>query len=345
MEQNNETIFILGAGASVHRGFLTGKELIDNISKVLQKYLFLQCIVPDHFSLSYYKGLRDFRELLLKERPQSIDNFLTKYSHNKNIINTGKSLICQVLSHCQAFPGYLNRTGYIIPSYKLKPSDNWYELFYEKIISTSENSKTDFPQIKIFTFNYDLSLEFFFETLISNDKRFDERVKNILIETFMSRIVHIYGSIYKYMDADKTIGANFCGSDALERYRAVWRYSRVGMTSSFHESTFLKNNIKVIGEDRSSDDKIFLDIKKSISNATRIFILGFGFDTQNIKLIGLDKLSDNKNLKAIYYTNYMGDTKIHHITKNLFGNLPVRIKSSEKVVFEALYSDFNFRFL
>jgi hypothetical protein len=259
------TLFILGAGASKPYGYPTGKELRAYICKKLPG-IFSAIIGkdrelgnPDRVILN--KDMKKFAEIFKKSSIQSVDQFLAL---NPSFSDIGRMAIAT------AILGYENR-----PRFNMEVEDSfqdWYSFLYKRMTEgfSSKESWKEFKKnnISFVTFNYDRSLEHF--TYTSFIHSFWEIKDAILLHNYTEYIpfpfVHVYGQI------DNPVWKG--GSKYAEGYDD---YQRIDT---------LKDNIRIIG-DRVKGLKE--DIAALFNKATRIFFLGFGYAPENMEVLGLPK--------------------------------------------------------
>ena len=257
------TVFILGAGASHPYNFPLGKTLIDRILELTiislynkngnfnspndpKKYL-LQQFGPDHIT--------QFNRLLRDSRLNSIDYFLTL---NPEFIKLGVYCI-----------------GYIIlkseNEFKFGDGD-WYTYLWNELASHNPNN-FDF---KIYTFNYDRSLETFLKERLNATFYKDQKKQKEFLDAIP--ICHLHGKL-----SDIHFGKleHIISDTTLER---------------------LSNEIKIISQ--VSVDNNFRSLQRDLASAEHILFLGFGFHPDNMNRIGLEKmpLIHNDNSKYIYAT-------------------------------------------
>jgi hypothetical protein len=95
-------------------------------------------------------------------------------------------------------------------------------------------------------------------------------------------------------------------SDAI--YQLKNNFLRIRRAIELHE------NIKLIPErEAGKDSKELEEYQMKIKNSSKITIIGFGFDRNNIKIIGLptnkDKWAGFLDKKILHYHNYNGKMK------------------------------------
>jgi hypothetical protein len=219
----------------------------------------------------------ELKELVEFYDPLSIDSFLSQQSINFPFVkDLGKFLIAyNILASENA------------DSFKMNKADNWYRVFYSALISgkTPEQLVEEPLFVTVVTFNYDVSLEYYLISRIRKSGLFTSEQAEQFIEKVLSKIVHVYGSVRDVA----------CESFELEYGRHA---DDGGMRKPelFKSALLAKDRIKVIYEQRDRDQRIH-DIMMA---AKRIFVLGFAFDEDNLKLL----LPQNFAAKLSYGEGY-----------------------------------------
>jgi hypothetical protein len=120
--------------------------------------------------------------------------------------------------------------------------------------------------VKFITFNYDRSLEhFLYERLLATFAISDDQALAIVRKL---AILHVYGSLGRF-------GISVSGTDLP--------YQPTHNTQSL---LIAANAIRVIPEARDDSDE-FKTAREWLSHAERICFLGFGFDSLNVRRLGI----------------------------------------------------------
>lgn len=305
-----ETVLVLGAGASVHYGYPTGDELITNIKQTITSTEFVDSTYgePEGFYLndqdSRYKELNhklDFFD------PLSIDTFLMQNSNNKQLVDAGKDMIAYEILKNED-PEKL-KSNY---RYRGEIRGNWYRFLLHSLFAKRDDeaftdtiadlTNTETPlNLKIITFNYDISLEFYFGSRINNPTFIEAKQKEVLLGKLTSNILHIYGQI----------------GGVKRPFADYGRHNRTTYTTLSKAESW-KNSIHVIGEDRGNEEVLAAATKAKdwLKSAKKVFFLGYGFNDDNNKLLELDKTCMNAN--QVYYVNYGGSQRIDRSAQELF---------------------------
>jgi hypothetical protein len=205
----NNTVFVLGAGASWHYGYPTGEGLVDQVVNMAQRLLAYcdnrirsgQVIqyLPDYVSRRIdpklgIQGAKQGWEQVKTEcqqllsrlttvQPLLIDRFLAL---NPSLRPIGKLMIAAVILECEA--ATQQRDG------------GWYRFIIHKLLQGCRTS-ADLLQnnVRFVTFNYDASLEHhLFAALDATDILDRADVERFLEK---DRIIHTYGCVREHVPA------------------------------------------------------------------------------------------------------------------------------------------------
>jgi hypothetical protein len=293
-----DTLFILGAGASFPYGFPTGKELRRKICKEFsQDYSVLikhrASPTPDYFDGDEIKIAVNFANIFFKSSTPSIDLFLAR---NHNFSEIGRKAIA--LTIWKAENNSIFRED-------VDQSQDWYSYLYQRMTETltdPDNYKLiDQNKISFITFNYDRSLEYFLYESIINSFISIPRTQPPRGDLFPFSIQHVYGQL-AYLP--------WQGTHYLDYAAKINNLDFIN----------IYNNIKVIYDRTGSDLTI---IKDQISKAKRIFFLGFGFAKENLEALGIPELLTGD--QKIYGTAFgMTEKEITSVRKTLSQNFKTK---------------------
>lgn len=270
---NKKTTFILGAGSSVEIGYPLGSALIKEIIN-------LALIIYDKHEvkeIGLYKNdkLIELVKKLEQLGNDSIDQFL---AINPEFENEVRTLICAVILLSQD-RGVLETDNQNI----------WLFRFFHSIYDgylNEEEIRSSIGNLKIITFNYDMSLEYFLYQKIKAtsvlSKHFEYIKENL-------KIYHVYGSVYSIEDLD----ANYKRYNQIESILEAYKLINQGRCSI---KAALPNKIKELTE----NNKV-IEIRSHIENSDNIVILGYGFNKMNNELLDL-----TNRLLAYKETNEQG---------------------------------------
>lgn len=254
------TLFILGAGASKPYGYPTGIELrrfiCDNFPDIFTNLYRGEQEASDAAS----QKAKDFSSYFDKSNTPSIDLFLAR---NQDDAKFGKKAIVVSIMESEKSSN-LNETH-------VQPSENWYFYLYSRMTDhmITPDSYNDFSKnkVSILTFNYDRSLDYYFENSLINSYH-SKNQQEIRNQLSCMEIHHIYG----YFDKIPSNGGR--------GYKSPYNLSDLERCS---------NNIRIVHEIGEEYQKA----KEFIENAERIFILGFGYAPENMEAIGMPKAIKN----------------------------------------------------
>ncbi|WP_170868430.1 hypothetical protein [Desulfatibacillum alkenivorans] len=265
-----KTVFVLGAGASMHYGYPSGETLLREIQKILN--------APDSFAhkvineLSHYGhiegDIKRFAKALGETGRSSIDAFL---EHRPEFIDIGKHFIASVL----------------IPNEKAEPLSatarnlkmgNWFQYLYNKMNSKFEEFGDN--QISFVTLNYDRSLEHFLFSALQAD--YGKGENDCAEQLDKIPIIHVHGQLGLLPWQDKKAGRAYASGIDIERKREEFQTSA--------------RAIKIIHEVENADDiPEFIKAQRLMNEANQIYFLGFGYDPTNCKRL---KIPDSSVWKA-----------------------------------------------
>lgn len=258
-----ETLFILGAGASVPYCYPTGNELRNDICRNFEKRIVeLTEKDPESSPLDVRqisKEAHEFTNVFFNSSTPSIDLFLARNRHFSEI---GKKAI--VLSILESEKNSRFREN------MLDRTQDWYSYLFQKmtedLIQPESYDYFDANQVAFATFNYDRSLEHFLYESLSN--AFSSAPRDKIIRQLRSiQIFHVYGIV-----------------DKLPWQGGETEYGNDFSINSINE---MKNNIRLIHE------RIRLDIRAmevAMHNASRFYFLGFGYAEENVNVLGIRKV-------------------------------------------------------
>ena len=334
---NEETVFILGAGASWHYGCPTGEDLVNEIRKKADKLVidWKRAEAEDNLTKyipNYFKKLdnnpKQARDNFIKEceliqnklrwiNPLSIDLFLET---NPDLQNIGKLLIGLVLLECETeyemHKGNLNRKtqlisfpdienqkrGHVIDVKKCK--DDWCRFIVHEMVSgCSQSCDLLNNKVSFITFNYDVTLENRIYQAISQIGYFNNEDKRKFF-TRENFVFHVYGQLRNPSFENKLFGT-FPRHEDLNYENMV-----KGLNLAWEAAGKLKT---IIESERDSDSSIIEEAKKKLKSAAQIFVLGYGFDSTNNQLLQLNETLRWSREWAIKvcFTNFNNSNRIN----------------------------------
>ncbi|TRV71203.1 MAG: hypothetical protein EWV52_14085 [Microcystis panniformis Mp_MB_F_20051200_S6D] len=263
------TVFVLGAGASIPYGFPSGAELRKEICQnAITRESSLTFEMLNNNNELEVGHIVEFANAFLDSSVNSIDSFLAR---NPKYVDVGKFAIAAVLCKKED-PSAFKR---------LDNDDNWYAALWNALIAdvdTIEELKRN--TIKVVTFNYDRSLEYFLHTAIKNT--FGASDAEALNALSFIPILHVYGSLGEYREGGRSYQQN---NDSIALRIAA-------------------DSIKIIPEARERD-ATFLKAQDWFREAEVICFLGFGFDKLNVRRLNLSTIISERSVMGRFTPNFI----------------------------------------
>lgn len=279
------TLFILGAGASASYGYPTGSELRRLIIKEFVADFHNSLFPQERIHLPNSSFIKEFAYAFDKSDDILIDYFLHT-CNNESYVNIGKQAIALYIQ--KADEQYLS-------SWNIEfNKDDWYPILFSKLIDGINDPKyLSERKINFITFNYDRLVEYKLLTSVKYkygiawDKA-SEYISHI-------KIKHVFGEV------------NFISP-------AVYQLGRKDFFQTDYQ-TVVNNakTIKTIGERNSLD---LSEIRDLIANASRIIFLGFGFNQENIDLLNI-KHDANRDTKIFGTSFKLNENRVKEITNKI----------------------------
>lgn len=311
-----DTVFILGAGASCPYGYPTGVELrnliytsgIEVIKKIVKTKLKSR---RELYRMHTYELGKIIEH---SNSDDQIDWIIKKFESSKPYLaNIGKMLITHFILTSEKES--ITEEGTL----KSNPEQDWYQELFSTMTKPAPSYDAS-PElfkrnlVTFFTFNYDRSVDYFFKTKIESYydfKYYGSHPKHIYSQF---KPFHIYGVISNLYKDDCLHFGNYQNElSVLEKH---------------------KDDINLI---RTGYDTLnTIDIQETISEANRIYFLGFGYDERNLQLLGFPKiLNDRHEIFGTAYEKTQGE--IDRIKKSIAGNKSIKtIKRFEIKSFDCL---------
>lgn len=267
----SETVLVLGAGASVPYRFPTGAELVRKILEHAEapSSTCFQCLSRNEQVRAIEAKLETLANELRVAQPDSIDEFLER---RPELAETAKVILAIILLNDERVSEkYL---------WDEKTSGHWYKLLKGQLVGPIDSLAKH--KLKIITFNYDRSLEYYLY------KALQPYYANESPEVFVDQIkqipfLHIYGSLGPLQWQSTTKAIPYGPSKP--------RSSQIVSASE---------NVHIMHE--GSNDKVQQNFNKAqewLKWAHNIFFLGFGFHQDNVRRLELvDSISFQNTVKA-----------------------------------------------
>ena len=271
---NSNTVFVLGAGASMPYGFPSGFQLRSRLCAAKEgKSSELANILAEHTGI-FYKDIVHFAQTFRDSNIASIDAFL---SRRDEFVEIGKLAIAATLCACEK-PD-------IIAS---ELDDDWYFALWNAMVAEVHAPEDILKnKIKIVSFNYDRSLEYFLYSSIKNTFALsDADAKNILSQL---PIKHVYGQLGEF-------GSSTNHLPYIEEINGP-------------KLRIAASGIRIIPETREQDE-VFMIARHWFYESLNICFLGFGFDQLNIARLELRDMLEQKqqasgiSLPSVFTSGY-----------------------------------------
>ncbi len=263
---NNDTVLILGAGASMPYGFPSGRELFFNIKKgLVGRSQGTQHLWGKLLTLGIKERiLLEFQSALNYADPPSVDAFL---EHRPEFLEVGKlSMAINLIPYEDE-----NRLFNIGMSDDMPAS--WYRYLMDKL-NAKDCSEFKHNKLSIVTFNYDRSLEHYLYTALKNRYGIEDEECASCLSSIP--IIHVHGSL-----------------GLLPWQQGKYCRSYVN-TVPLPEIALASTQIIVMSEKNESAN-VFNTVYELLRKAAKIFFLGFGYHETNLRRLGMDRLLDNIN--------------------------------------------------
>jgi hypothetical protein len=224
--------------------------------------------------------IEKFIEVFNKSRMRSIDKFM---ANNPALSTIGKYIIAFEILRAETNSLFgeeaklqkdILASGQIDPidllSETLFQGDDWYFYLYNRIIEglVGKDALPDFSNdnLTFITFNYDRSLEQYLYEALRNT--FSEIEEDKITQTLKKlKILHIYGQVASLEWQDR--------SDCV-KYKP-----------NINESLLQRaaGNVRTIYEEQQNPE--LEEARNLLGQADQIFFLGFGYDSENLKVLNL----------------------------------------------------------
>lgn len=251
-----KTVFVLGAGASMDFGFPSGIQLVKNICEKLSEPLSGEFDIVQELGFDSNE-INKFTKALKQSGRMSVDAFL---EGRIDFIGIGKAAITACLVPYEN-PDKLTDLG-------LK-GNNWYEYLFDQMSAPINEIHEN--KIGFITYNYDRSLECFFEMALRNSYN----ATSEQVQQFFNHIpiVHLHGQLGEYAFLDIPYEHD------SRRFSPDFNIPELRAASAI---------IKIIHEEDINNQLQFKQAWKLLQDAEQIAFLGFGFHPKNIERLKLE---------------------------------------------------------
>jgi hypothetical protein len=265
----NNTVFILGAGASAPYGYPTGEQLREYICLHFEDEFGR---IKDNPSTSV---VQEFCYTFKRSSTRSIDLFL---SRNDRFSEIGKIAILLGIFDAERNSRFREDMS---PE---RRNQDWYSYLFHRmtadLITPKDYIHFGKNNVTFITFNYDRSLEYFLHESLKNSfsQIADEEIIRVIKQL---RIYHIYGKVAELPWESSNSGAT-C------KYLTP---DRDPYTNTYDALKSLAKNIRIVHESNQDD---FPDVRRAIMSAERVFFLGFGYARENMEILGIGRILNDK---------------------------------------------------
>ncbi len=291
------TVFVLGAGASFEAGFPLGSELASQIADEVDvprsaqndwqyEKIELMEIIARQFGndkSAAIKAARQIRRGILHSH--SIDDYINLHSNDQVVVKYGKLAIANCILRAEARSKIkLDNSGQLNDFAPL--ADTWYAKLFRIIGKDRQISdrRRFFENISFINFNYDRSLRLYLEHSVA--ALYNIEIQEAIEIVDSVNILHPYGSLgdlnSNFKDSVVHYGENF---ESNRRYSIMKSVDRINTYT-----------------EQSLDQALVKRIHNCMSEAKRVFFLGFGFHRQNVNVLNSEKV----NFPSKYFATSLG---------------------------------------
>lgn len=291
-----KSLLVLGAGASAPYGFPTAHELRKRILSdfALKLRVLMELDFPGELEARYIASETD--ELANKFGFSGIDSIDKFILFNPHLERIGKYSIAVTIND------YETRSTFREKMEKEKEEEDWYSYLYNELIEEIEHANDlpdspSFQNLRIITFNFDRSLEYFlYQSLLNSFENLDNKSMLELIKQI--GVHHVFGQIGSLPYYESPLVVNY--RDKIK----------------FGQLSEICEQINIVAPENQNQSKY----RELVEWADKIFFLGFGFDMENMEILDMFGALDPK--KSIYGTavnldeKEISKIKTHIIDKN-----------------------------
>ena len=339
------TVFVLGAGASWHYGYPTGEQLVDDVidmarrfgsectqamqspyqgrhlPKFVRQYVVGADTGKEARALAKVKGDCDrLVERLQTVRPLVIDYFLFQ---NPSLRAIGTLMIAAVILEREAVWLKVRGNDNRRQRHELRDTfpydrhkDRWDRFIVHKLLNGCEKSSDLLSNnVHFITFNYDASLEY---NLYRSLDVIDMFEKEDIVKFFEDRILHVYGCVHSRIPTE---------ADSID----LNVMAELGKRGNHADAEKLEQRMRLVDKcwdaaqrlrtidqhDKDHEGEAIRSAVAHVRDAKVAFILGYGFDANNNKRIGLDQMSITRGVKTVLFTNFGDPNSVNKKVSNL----------------------------
>lgn len=329
---STETVFVIGAGASVEVKLPDGQKLKEIISDKLNLgFEWREQTSGDPqitAALRYYcdvnnEDVQKYGEKACQASQAlplaiSIDNFIDSHRNTKEIELCGKLAIVQSILEAEkeSLLYFDNgRSDTDIDWDNLK--NTWYLKFFHAITENCEFEQLQerFSLITLVIFNYDRCIEHFLVYAVKRyyDVSFEAARKIVSVVN----ILHPYGKVGRILSNNTRENVDF------------------GCYVSKEKLVELAGTIRTFTESIDKENSYLDSLHEKISSAERIIFLGFGFHVQNMQILTLPKATQKGFAGFFQFPNcYASSFKIEDDGQNIIKRRIASLFDNELMGFE-----------
>lgn len=255
----NNTVLILGAGASEPYGFPLGASLVDQICAELLEGG--DTAIMSRLAKLGFENRREvvrFASDLRSARPYSIDAFIEMRQEFRDI---GKAAIADVLLRAEA-----TSTVDTAPA-----TVDWYRYLFNKflLLRNRDYFTSQAHRLTVVTFNFDRSFERALFSYVRAGLGVTPAAARQLVTEI--QIHHIHGLLGEpdWIYCDSEDGTPYGASETTELEKATRTAIR---------------RIKIVDEE--IERSVLEDVAVALQNAVFVYFIGFGFDERNLAKLG-----------------------------------------------------------
>lgn len=327
-----KTTMILGAGASAPYGYPTGAELKEAIIQLANSIC-----MADQATAASFKGVRVHSELIecartmftnqiafddktlfgnrekhqeflhsfqFDQSSNTIDRFLYDHSEFEEIGRFYAVLVLLICQYANQFTPSRGAFPKLFDSGRASTTDDWYAALVTRLRSGCDSAETleSLNNLQILTFNYDRSLDLYLRDNLANTSRH----KGADWEKAVS-LHHLYGELPEAPIAPNLI-------DLKELPIHAWHN---------------RKKIRLIG-DRSAFNQE--KIGELMEDSERVVFIGFGFDDDNNRRLGLPNVLKGKTVDCHNYAPKADShvTGTNRRTRNLHQSWHIELEAERR---------------
>ncbi len=254
-----ETVLVLGAGASQPYGFPLGntllREIVDRIRSDPLEFLPWKPTVVSKVEAT--RAMERFADKLLASGQGPIDAFLERNRDDQELRKLGKFAVAKILMEKEDHGFLIAKEG------------EWYQHLWQFMDDAKNLDVFGENKLSVITYNYDRSLEHYLHTTLTNS--YGEPRKQACEEQLCHiPVIHLHGRLGRLPWQDEETAEE-----------PVWDYEPYDEEK--RTITAASKAIQILDEVDAVPSKHFQRAHKCLLKAKHIYILGFGYDPDNVK--------------------------------------------------------------